>query len=1172
MAVIGGYEDERARQGDGPDTGVADRPLRPVSRPPRVWLGVLLASTVALPFGIAGVARPFTPTPLAPTAVGALPTGGTPTDLAADLDVVPLLVENLSDAASRDAVDAYQRVGLLDGEDARSAYLAAWDALAVPAGARDAVDRLGAALLDPQVFEPLPEGAEATLAALATDAANGGRLTNAATMLFGYGALIDSGIASRPAGADYGYSWVVEEHAIQVLDAVARHFGPSRETMLNAALFVSVTQVQGGIANRVEGGIARAAELAGAAVDADPTDITARWMLSNLQARQTDGGGGYEAAVETLRPLRADTESRLLGEAATGDAYLAAASMRALEAPRTGRVLARQAVTSYDRVLAEVADAGVYAGRSRALALLGDDAGSLRAMEEAVRLAPDAVGLRLELGALQQATGDASAMYETGLVALDMTSTGWNPALAGTRYVYTVEPSGVGFAHPGDLGLFGQSVGSTRDRVGVIRTPQGGGFEAGIDVVPAIVDPSLDAWRRGGFAPDVAARLAVDAAVALGDPGAAATAIDIWFAQEITTSQELIDNTYAELETATWAAGLVAGDGMPQAAVNDFLESDVLHAAEAVLRRAGDDEGLEAMCRDLIAWAVDRGQIETDTWRCLGDALMLQDRHEEAAASYADLVNDDVLLPSDVLLRWGAARLEVEPGDEEGRRLLEQAAVQGGAEGATALLRLGIDDLDDGEVAVAVSHFDLALALLDPDEVDINDRAAVSAMRRARAVALTNRGVARLRTAQSDPTRPPTCRAGEAGDPCESAVDDLTAALNVDPLNPVTLMNIAWAKRAMDHPDAARHDLAAAVAADPSMFPAANDLGVIEAGDGDTTAARDAFHAALAAEPDYALGWWNIGILDLRAGPTDFRAGHAELARAVDLDPSLAGAALDYRTDEAVYRATFGDLEEVSGGWPLGRSYGLAAAALGGVGLVAALGRFGGTVVASLGDSLPSLAGRPPRPRRMRALARRFRAPARRAAALPRRLPPRLRPWTPWIVTIAVLAVVSLWTVWAREPATLLAGLVDVAIASAAALAAHEGGHLLALRRWHGRLVPAQWTGGILLALVLLPFQASGGPYLAERVEGTDKAHLARIHVAGPAANLVLAVAAYLAFLVLPVALLLLTSQISVAVAAFTLLPHLPLDGKHLAGHPIAAAVLGALVTGAGVAFATNIA
>ena len=82
---------------------------------------------------------------------------------------------------------------------------------------------------------------------------------------------------------------------------------------------------------------------------------------------------------------------------------------------------------------------------------------------------------------------------------------------------------------------------------------------------------------------------------------------------------------------------------------------------------------------------------------------------------------------------------------------------------------------------------------------------------------------------------------------------------------------------------------------------------------------------------------------------------------------------------------------------------------------------------------------------------------------------------------------------------------MGVAIATAAALAAHEGGHLLALRRQPGRLVPAQWTGGVVLAFLLLPFQVSSGPYLAERVVDANEDDLVRIHTAGPVADLGLA-------------------------------------------------------------------
>ena len=120
--------------------------------------------------------------------------------------------------------------------------------------------------------------------------------------------------------------------------------------------------------------------------------------------------------------------------------------------------------------------------------------------------------------------------------------------------------------------------------------------------------------------------------------------------------------------------------------------------------------------------------------------------------------------------------------------------MHGGADGATALARLGVDDFDQGAVPVAL--FALRSRPCAPDdEVDSSDQVAVADMHAARALALTNRGVAaRLRVAQVDPTRPPECDSDVDGDQCEAATNDLTAALSVDPLNSVTLMNLAWAR------------------------------------------------------------------------------------------------------------------------------------------------------------------------------------------------------------------------------------------------------------------------------------------------------------------------------------------------------------------------------------------
>ena len=135
---------------------------------------------------------------------------------------------------------------------------------------------------------------------------------------------------------------------------------------------------------------------------------------------------------------------------------------------------------------------------------------------------------------------------------------------------------------------------------------------------------------------------------------------------------------------------------------------------------------------------------------------------------------------------------------------------------------------------------------------------------------------------------------------------------------------------------------------------------------------------------------------------------------------------------------------------------------------------------------------------------------------LGRVLPTTVLRYVPWIVTGVALTAVSAWTVWSQEPAAALAAMAGVGIATIAALAAHEGGHLMAMRLWGGRLVPAQWTGGVVLALLLIPVNASSGPFFAERVEGAADGRLARIHVAGPLANMALSTAAYLFYLAHP--------------------------------------------------------
>jgi hypothetical protein len=308
-------------------------------------------------------------------------------------------------------------------------------------------------------------------------------------------------------------------------------------------------------------------------------------------------------------------------------------------------------------------------------------------------------------------------------------------------------------------------------------------------------------------------------------------------------------------------------------------------------------------------------------------------------------------------------------------------------------------------------------------------------------------------------------------------------------------------------------------------------------------------------------------VLELRDGATGLRAGQADLAKAISIDSSLATASPEYRTDEAVYKATFGGLEELSSRWPVSRTYGLGAALLGGIGLITALGRLFRSFVGGLWGTITGLVAQ-----RSRKLGR-WGALSRATSAVHSRVPRLLAPWAPWIAVVSVLAAVSTTTVALRDPSAIIATLAALSIATASALATHVIAHVAMLRRHGGRLVADQWRGGMLMAVLMLPAQASTGPYVGERIEDAPEGRMVRIHVAGPLANLALAAAAYAGFVFHPLPLLALTAQVSLAVAAYTLLPNAPLDGKAIVDRrPLLAALLTLLVSAAGAAFALGVA
>jgi tetratricopeptide (TPR) repeat protein len=113
------------------------------------------------------------------------------------------------------------------------------------------------------------------------------------------------------------------------------------------------------------------------------------------------------------------------------------------------------------------------------------------------------------------------------------------------------------------------------------------------------------------------------------------------------------------------------------------------------------------------------------------------------------------------------------------------------------------------------------------------------------------------------------------------------AALARDAESPVFQQTLAYAYQSKEEWDNAAATYRRALDADPTLFPAANDLGVILARQGREADALTALRQAVGAKPEYALGWFNLGVLLGRMGPSRFLQAQGALGRAVTLDPGL---------------------------------------------------------------------------------------------------------------------------------------------------------------------------------------------------------------------------------------------------------------------------------------------
>ena len=1087
------------------------------------------------------IAVPPLPAPAGPT-----------TSLANGLDPLPIVVRDLSDASSRDAVEAFASATVLQPWPLDHMADDAWAALTPAPGAEQSLDDLYKAVAvdpsptDPDAFATL---AQSAISGLLHDPRNADRLNNAAIALWLTGVRVD--LDPNDQRSSSGYSEYVQIAATRLLEATAKAFPDNRATAINLSFLRSLVPMSGD--SRLD--------LLDRLLERDSTDVTARLLKASIEARRADDPTGLEKARATLAPLLGQGGTPL-GHAALGDALLAAASIRRARSPGLAQHQAIAAVTEYDEALKAIADPGLYAGRAAALALLGRTTDAVAAQQQALAMAPASIELRLGLARLAEEAADLRLVGETTDEAIGALRD-WNPTISGLRYV----TGAGGYFVNGDRGFLGWSFGSDRDHLPVTIRPQGGAF-ATIEIIPRSSLPSTDHALVSDVSPAAVFRLAAERAVAEGDPDAVAGLARDW-ARGL-PFRSPID------ELAQKAAILVRDGRQASDGAGDASDpSGVLAEAQESLRRLGRFDAAAELCRSIGAEAAD-ASLRRRAADCAEESGYLAGKRgqadDEGPAVDAELSGRG---------RVVAGVVAEADGDTSRAEHLYRMAVaaddtDSGASGATRLLaaaRLGDLVLSKGDPVAAIEDYDLALSTIEANGLAKandywQDASSVLEVGGVEVAVRNNRGIALLQSAQPKHDEAPDCAGSATHDLCTAALADFKAASAADPGNAIYQLNVGWAARLLGDTEGARAALAGAVGLDATLYPAFNDLGVLLAEHGDAAGARSAFTSAMSVAPDYDLAAWNLGILGLRDVPGGVLQGQADLERAIRLKPALRTAPLAFRLDERTYRAAFNTIVPAQPSASAGRSYSVGAVVLATASTLGAMTQFHAVIGAQmLGAASQGMLGwleRVPRTKRWRSWRRESR----------RRFGTRTRAIIPWIATGSVLAIVSAWQAVQGSPQTAVATILFTGLALVIAVVAHEIGHLIAARPFQGRLVPDHWGPGTALSLALLPVQVTAGPFLAERfrVVSGDHRYAWRIHLAGPVANALVAVAAYLVFVAEPLPVLRLIAQVQLAAIAYTLLPTRPLDGYFIARQKrVVLVVLGIATAVAASAFALEI-
>jgi tetratricopeptide (TPR) repeat protein len=871
-----------------------------------------------------------------------------------------------------------------------------------------------------------------------------------------------------------------------------------------------------------------------------PHDPTPGWLVGQAQLRTvlfSESPTVVDSSVVAVLRAANATFSHLAAEyprdtgvlTGLGDSYLRAGTYLRSSEPFTARLDFRLAITEYNRASALGDERDAVPGVARALIGLGEPAMAARLLSPLARSAGfpgQLLELLITADEADHAFGAAvtaaerlgqlgSASYPDGDALIPVPMSGSvdsldDPTLPLSFGVGRIAPLSVQLILPGGAG------GSVQD---LSFIPE---YRADLGVTGT--QPSCPSWT---WTRD---ELLV---------GHAASALANWPAQFQDVRPGF--GYCAQADMLKLIAETEAGQKPDQNLMkNDKLTSDdIADAWQNLLRWAGH---LPAAQRSAAQWQTARGDSSALPAVRLGEIDFLMHRYNDAAAEFAlaarrwRLVNyNDDLYVDQAELDRGAALLGAGRTAEAVQTLrpLDLTGTQGysyqnGPNG----------DFDFALQFAALSYY-ACEQLGDYESQSGNLHAAVEDYTNALD------WVPLVEKAQGVLPEVPDNNAALAylglGDTSTAATLE-SKALAADPQDPVFLMTAGFiADRAGRVTQAARYDREA-LDSDPGAFPAANDLGVELTREHQNGAAAEALRQAVGASPGYALGWFNLGVVESKLGPSRLPAAQGAFAMAYSLDPALQDRRHQMTIDASVYRTALDLSKPLPPRWSISQLQQPVPAAAAGLLVLVTLGL---ALARATGHGGSALAGQwlDPLSKRLQSapLLRRLHHPG-------------------WSLAATAASFLFAYLRRGADPAEVVAYIAGVVVLSFLAV----GARVLLARRQHIAITQESWPPALAFGLVTGAIGLPWAPLPVVYAKGKDNG---KVHLAAPITLAALSALLFVESVWLHTPITESWAVAALIMSASTLLPVGELDGAKLgqAGVLAAAGVVGgALLVGLG--------